>query len=172
MKNLWRRKVCVLAVFLTGAFFLWGGMAQAQQPPRLELKTTVEKEVKVKKKGKWATERIAVDQTGPGNVLVYTIAYLNTGKTAAVDARIVNPVPKGAVYLVDSAEGKDADITCSTDQGRTWHKPPVMMQMKKPDGTLENRPAPAESYTQISWVIKKPVLPGQSGRVSFKATVK
>jgi uncharacterized repeat protein (TIGR01451 family) len=172
MKNLWRRKACVLAVFLTGAFFLWGGMAQAQQQPRLELKTTVEKEVKVKKKGKWVTERMAVEQTGPGNVLVYTITYLNAGKTAAVDARIVNPIPKGAVYLPDSAEGKDADITCSIDNGHTWHKQPVMMQMKKPDGALENRPAPAESYTQISWVIKKPVLPGRTGRVSFKATVK
>jgi len=172
MKNMWVRKVCVLVVFLAGAFFLGGGVARAQPLPSLELKTTVEKEVKVKKKGQWITQRSAVDKTAPGNVLVYTMTYLNAGKTTALNARIVNPVPKGAVYLLDSAEGKDTDITCSLDQGRTWHKPPVMMQMKKPDGTLENRPAPAESYTQISWVIKKPVLPGQSGRVSFKATVK
>ena len=173
MKNLCERNIFwVFVVFLAGAFFLWGAVAQAQQQPRLELKTTVEKEVKVKKKGKWITERIAVDKTGPGDVLVYTIAYQNTGKIAAVDARIVNPVPQGVAYLPDSAEGKDAEIKCSIDNGRTWHTPPVMMQMKKPDGSLEKRPAPRESYTQISWVIKKPVGSGQQGRVSFKATVK
>lgn len=172
MKKTSGRNITAMVCFLAGIFLLCGGLAQAQQQPRLELKTTVEKEIKVKKKGQWVAERTAAVETGPGDVLVFTIVYQNAGKNAAVDARIVNPLPKGVAYLPDSAEGKDADITFSIDQGHTWHKPPVMMQMKKPDGVFENRPAPPGSYTHISWVIKKPVLPGKSGRVSFKGTVK
>lgn len=172
MKNLWGRKVLAFVFFLTGVFFLGQGVLQAQEPPRLELKTMVEKEVKVKKKGQWITERITADKTGPGDILVYTITYLNVGKSPAVDAQIVNPVPRGAALLPESAGGKDADVTCSIDNGRNWQKPPIMIQMKKPDGSFENRAAPADRYNQIRWVIKKPVGPGQSGRVHFKVTVK
>jgi hypothetical protein len=60
----------------------------------------------------------------------------------------------------------------SIDNGRSWQKPPIMMQIKKPDGTQESKSAPADRYTHVKWVIKKPVQPGQSDRVSFKVTVK
>ena len=77
---------------LAAVFLLHAGVAPAQQAPRLELKTTVQKEVRVKKAGKWVVDRIPVEKTGPGDVLVYTIAYLNAGKTPALDARIENPI--------------------------------------------------------------------------------
>jgi len=118
------------------------------------------------------TERTPVDKTGPGDTLVYTITYQNAGQVAAVDAAIVDPCPPGVVYLAETAEGQDAEITYSIDNSRSWHGPPILMQVRKPDGTLESRPAPPERYTHLRWVIKKPVQPGQSGRVSFKATVK
>lgn len=164
----------MLFVFLcvTGFFLTQAGVSGAQQAPQLDLKTTVQKEIKVKKKGKWAVVTVPAEKTGPGDVLVYTIAYLNVGKSPAVDARIVNPVPRGAVLLPESAGGKDADVTCSIDNGASWHKPPLMIRIKNRAGVEEEKPAPAERYTHVQWVIKKPVLPGQSGQVHFKATVK
>ena len=172
MSSVERQRVGVVVLFMAGIFFVLSGTALAQQAPRLDLKTTVQKEVKVKKQGKWALETIPVEKTGPGDVLVYTIAYLNAGKTPAHEARIENPVPRGAVLIPESPAGVDADVTCSIDHGRTWYKPPVMVQVKNPAGKEVVQPAPVERYTHIRWVIKKPVLPGQSGRVSFKATVR
>jgi len=161
---------CLLG--LAGVFLLAAPLSGAQQAPRLDLKTVVEKEIKVQRGGKMATERIPVEKTGPGDVLVYTLTYRNAGNVAAADAAIVNPVPKGTVYRLNSASGSDAEITLSIDNGQTWQKPPAMVQVKKSDGTVEMKPAPPERHTHVRWIIKKPVQPGQSGQLSFKATVR
>lgn len=152
-------------------FFCTGNLL-AQQEPKLDLKTTVEKEVKVKKQGKLVLEKRATDKTAPGDILVYTINYGNTGKGALVDGVIVNPIPRGVLVNPESAEGKDTEVTCSIDNGRSFHAAPISVKFKKPDGSLESRHADLEMYTHIRWAIKKPVLAGQSGRVSFKAAVK
>jgi uncharacterized repeat protein (TIGR01451 family) len=169
-----KQKLVILffTLFLVGAFFLNPGASWAQQGAKLDLKTTVEKEVKVKKKGQWVMERIPVEKTGPGDTLIYTIAYHNAGKIAVIDATIINPLPRGIVYVLESAAGKDADITCSINGGQSFHPSPVTERIRKPDGIVEVKPAAADRYTHIKWIIKKPVQPGQSGRVSFKATVK
>jgi uncharacterized repeat protein (TIGR01451 family) len=104
--------------------------------------------------------------------VVYTIIYSNAGKGPILDAVIVDPLPAGVRYIENTAEGKDAEITYSIDNGRTWVKPPVMIEFRKPDGSLEKKPAPPDMYTHIKWAIKKTVAQGQSGQVSFKVTVK
>lgn len=172
MKVLSGRKVFTFIVFLTGVFFLAGVSFAQQGAPKLELKTTAEKEMKVKKDGKVETQRIPVEKASPGDVVVYTITYSNAGKGPVLDAVIVNPVPQGVVYILDSAEGKDTEIKASIDNGRSWQKPPVTVLMKNPDGTETAKPAGAELYTHLQWTVKKPVAPGQSGRISFKVKVK
>lgn len=166
------RKMLFFIHFLSGLFLLGAGDLQAKQQPKLELKTTAEKEVKVKKQGKWVLERRPADTAAPGDVVVYTITYTNTGTGTMVDAAIVNPVPSGMRVNPESAAGKDADVTCSIDNGRSYHPPPIMVPMKKTDGSLESKPAPLDRYTHIRWLVKRPVQPGQSGHVSFKATVR
>jgi uncharacterized repeat protein (TIGR01451 family) len=172
MKVLSGRKVFTFIIFLTAVFFMTGVSYAQQGTPKLELKTVAEKEMKVKKDGKVETKRLPADRANPGDVVVYTITYSNAGKGPVLDAVIINPIPKGVSYIIDSAEGKDTEIIYSIDGGASWLKPPVMMQIRKPDGSLENKAVPAERYTHVKWMIKKPVAPGQSGRVSFKVTVK
>ncbi|MBN1663728.1 MAG: hypothetical protein JW943_09010 [Deltaproteobacteria bacterium] len=166
------QRILAVILFLVGIFFLHPGVSPAQQKPQLDLKTTVEKEVKIKKDGKWATERMPVEKAGRGDVLAYTVTYLNTGKTDAVDAQIVNPIPRGVAIIPESPEGKDAEISVSIDGGKSWHKPPVTVQIKKPDGTTVVTPVSADRYTHVRWIIKKPVMSGRSGQVGFRATVK
>jgi uncharacterized repeat protein (TIGR01451 family) len=172
MKVLSGRKVFTFILLLTGVFFLSGVSFAQSGEPKLELKTAAEKEVKVKKDGKVETKRIPVEKANPGDVVVYTITYSNTGKGSLVDAVIINPVPQGVVYMLDSAEGKDAEIKASIDNGRSWQKPPATVLMKNADGTETAKPAGAERYTHLQWTVKKPLAPGQSGRVSFKVNVK
>jgi len=146
--------------------------APAQQAPKLDLKTTVLKEVKVMKNGVVTTERVPVETTHPGDVLVYTLTYRNVGQTGTPEVTLVDPVPKGTVYVLASAAGKDAEIACSVDGGSAWQKEPAVMPVLQPDGTKKQVPVPADRYTHLRWVIKKPCPPGQSGAVTFKTTVK
>ncbi len=171
MGSVQRQSFWFFTFFMAVLFAVHPGVSMAQKEPQMDLKTTVQKEVKVKKEGKWVLEAIPVDQTGPGDVLLFTITYLNRGETDAVDAKIINPIPQGVTYIPQSAEGKDADITCSIDDRKSWHNPPVMVTTKNTLGEEVSQPAPAELYTHIRWIIKKPVLPGQSGQVSFRVTV-
>lgn len=172
MKILSSQKALTLFLFMAVILFLAGTSDARQENARMDLKTTAVKEVTLKQQGKTMTKRIPLDKANPGDVVVYTITYSNPGNGPILDAVIVNPVPEGVSYIADTAEGKGADITCSIDKGRTWQKPPVMIDFKKPDGSLEKKPASPDMYTHIKWAIKKPVAPGQSGEVSFKVTVK
>lgn len=157
---------------LAGILCATGGAAQAQQETQLKLKTVAEKEITARKDGKTVIERVPLAKASPGDVIVYSITYLNIGKTDAVDATIIDPIPQGAVYIMGSAAGNNAEVTGSIDDGRSWQKPPIMVQVKKPDGQVETKAAPPGRYTHLRWVIKKPVLPGQSGLVSLKVSVK
>jgi len=146
------------------------GDAWAKDAPKLELKMQMEKEVKTLRGGKEVMERVPADKVKPGDVSVYTISYTNKGSGEARNASFVDPIPKGMVYVLGSAEGKESVVTCSIDGGKSFHAQPVKQTTKKPDGSTEEKDAPAASYTHIRWVVKK-VMPHESGRVSFKASV-
>ncbi|HOL49199.1 MAG TPA: hypothetical protein PLW07_01335, partial [bacterium] len=85
---------------------------------------------------------------------------------------IVNPIPNGTTYILNSASGKDTEISFSIDGGKYFQKPPVKYLVKKPDGSTEEKIATPEMYTHIMWTIKKPIPAGASGEVSFSVKVK
>ena len=85
---------------------------------------------------------------------------------------IIDPVPKGAVYVLNSASGENSKILCSINGGFGYYDEPVMRAVTQPDGKKVEKPAPPEMYSHIKWTIKKPVLPGQTGWVEFKTTVR
>jgi uncharacterized repeat protein (TIGR01451 family) len=167
-----RMKMMSAIIIFAAVFTVNLVFAQSKDEAKLGLKTTAQKEVKIKQGGKTVTKRIPLDKAQPRDILVYTITYVNMGKTPIVDATIVDPIPTGTVYILDSAWGKDAEMTCSINGGQSFEKPPILLKFKKPDGTEERKPALADRYTHIRWMIKKPVLPGHSGRVFLKVTVK
>ena len=171
---MYKSRVCraALAMLISAAVFtVTGGQAVAKDAPKLELKMSMAKEVKTLKDGKEVLETKPADKVGPGDVAVYTITYTNTGAGEARNAVIGDPVPAGTLYVVGSAEGKDAAITFSIDGGKSFHKEPVKQVVKRPDGTSEEKDADPAMYSNIKWVVKR-VMPGQSGKVSFKAKVK
>lgn len=172
MNNMKWQKIGGVFLSFAAALLICAGDLQAEQNARLELKTSAVKEFQVMKQGKWVTERGPAGQTAPGDVLNFTITYVNTGQGDVINAVIVNPVPTGLVANPESAGGEDTTVSCSIDNGRSYLPPPIMMQTKRADGTLESKAVPLESYTHIRWIINKPVHPGQSGQVMFTASVK
>ena len=167
-----RKEVSVLFFLILFLLFALSNAAAQDDNPRLALNITVEREVSILKEGKRIVERIPAERAEKGDILVYTIEYTNEGKTGAKDASIIDPIPEGTVYILGSAEGDGSEITYSIDGGNLYQRPPVKYRVRKPDGTRQEKIAPANMYTHIKWVIGKTVLPGQSGKVSFKVEVK
>lgn len=87
----------------------------------------------------------------PGDVLRYTIEGKNTGGSPANNLAVTQPIPNSMSYKLNSATSdSNADITYSIDGGETFvAKPTIKIALE--DGTVEERPAPAEAYTHVRW---------------------
>ncbi len=164
--------LAALLVFLAAAPAAWA-QAQGGEKPELVLTLSAQKETAVKgPDGTAKTEWQDVKAGSPGDVIRYTIAYRNAGKTEARNAVIVDPVPKGTTYIPDSAAGAGAEIAFSLD-GKTFQAPPQLKyKVRQPDGAEVELQASPDMYTHIRWTITKPVPPEGTGAVSFKVKVR
>ncbi len=153
--------IMAVSAFAVAAFAA-SAMAQA---PKLTLKMKAEQEVRIVKNGKETIELAPAKMTTKGDVILYTIAYTNSGDSEATDAVIADPVPYGMAYVGGSAKGAGAAVSFSIDNGKTFSRTP-----KRVSGGVK-KAAPPQTYTNIKWTIKK-ILPKASGSVSFKARVK
>ena len=154
------------------ALFSCTAVLTAQEAgPRIVLSAKAEKEVAVRKDGGETVKRVPVEIAARGDMIVYTITYKNEGREPATGTSIVNPVPKGTTYIMESAKGKNSRITCSVDNGKYYQPQPAKYQVRKDDGTIEYRLAPAKMYTHIMWLIEKPLPAGSSGEIEFKVKV-
>lgn len=130
-------------------------IAQAVKKPEIILdlavaKKTITATVEGKKQVAWEQleDNAAV---APGDVLRYTIVGKNTGESPAENLEVTQPIPDRMSYKLNSATSKNnADITYSIDGGETFvAKPTIKITLE--DGTVEERPAPAEAYTHVRW---------------------
>lgn len=155
-------------------FILWSAMVLMLIPVAVFAKSvvsisiTAEKEVTINKEKKM----VAAREIKPGDVIFYTIHYVNSGDSEATNAILDDPIPQGTVYIEETAYGKDADITFSIDGGKTFKKPSVLTyEVKLPGGKVEKKVASPEKYTHIRWTFKK-IPSGAKGQVGFQVQVK
>jgi uncharacterized repeat protein (TIGR01451 family) len=140
--------------------------------PLVSVSITAEKEVTVVKNGQKVTKKVAATKIDVGDVVFYTVNYLNSGDEAATGAVLDDPIPKGTVYLPGSAFGAGAEITFSIDGGKSFKKPSLLIyEVKNPNGSIEKRTASPEEYTHIRWVINK-IDAGARGTVGFQVKIK
>ncbi len=148
-------------------------MAYADAKPNIVLKLKVEKEMVVTdEEGKTRLEWQQTEDTNPGDMLKYSIQYTNEGDVEAKGVVINDPIPRGTVYVANSATGQDADITFSMD-GKAFQAPPMLTyKVRNQDGTEEEYVVTPDMYTHIRWILTKPVAPGSTGTLGFKVKVK
>lgn len=139
--------------------------------PQVEIKIVAEKEMAVIKNGQKSTKMVPVKKIASGETVQYTISYKNSGKEAAKDVVINDPIPEGTTYIAGSATDK-GKLTFSIDGGKTYNAAPLVTYEVVAEGNRkEKRVAGTDLYTHIRWVIDR-VEPGGSGKVSFKVKVK
>jgi len=118
------------------------------------------------------TKRIPADKVNSGDIVIYTINFVNTGDDMATNANLDDAIPAGTSYIPGSAFGENADISYSIDGGKTYKKPTLLTyEISAPDGKMEKKVASPEQYTNIRWTISKIPAHG-SGQVGFKVKVK
>lgn len=138
--------------------------------PQLQMNVVAEKEVTVTEAGKQVTKRVKAEKSTPGETLIFTLSYKNTGDEKAVKVKLDNPLPGGTRYIADSASGANSEISFSADGGKTFAAADQLMVEKVMAGKKEKVRALPGDYTTIRWIISE-VQPGQGGQVSFRAQV-
>jgi uncharacterized repeat protein (TIGR01451 family) len=162
------RKHASLLVILVALLMPSAALAK----PLVSVSITAEKEVTVVKGGQKTTKKVAATRIEPGDVIFYTLNYINSGNEAATSVVLDDPIPLGTVYLPGSAFGDGAEITFSIDSGKSFKKPSLLVyELKGANGAKEKRTASPEEYTHIRWVIGK-IEAGATGTVGFQVRIK
>lgn len=137
--------------------------------PGLEIKATAEVEVKVKAaNGREETRRVPAAKVTPGTTVIYTLHAKNTSGKPASDVVVTDPIPEHVEYVDGSTTGEGARVTFSVDGGKTWGSK-EQLKVKGADGAM--RAALPADFTHIRWTFEKPLAPGESRAVSFRAKV-
>ena len=160
------------SVVMAMALLLMPAALPAQQMSTIQLTSVAEVEVTEKNaQGEKEVKRkeAALAKVVPGDLVIFTTRYVNTGKQPAGNVTVMNPVPEHMTYVDKSAEGKGARIDFSVDGGKTYGSPD---KLTVKDGQGRARPALARDYTHIRWVLTAPLAPEGTGSVSFRAQLK
>ena len=88
-----------------------------------------------------------------GDEVYYTLRVRNPGTEPVIDAQVTKRMPYGLHYLPGSASGPDCDIGFSVDGGRTF--------AAKPAGA---------DFTHVRWTLRRPLPPGSTALLRFRAT--
>lgn len=114
--------------------------------------------------GETATEYVAPEKVVPGDRLIFSTEYRNSGAEAVANFVVTNPLP-AAVQLAGDA---DPELTVSVDGGKTWG-PIAALTVTADDGST--RAAQQSDVTHVRWTLAS-VEPGESGRVEYPAIVR
>ena len=139
--------------------------------PKISLNVRAEIETVVVEDGKKVTQRVAASEVAPGQEVIYTLDYVNTGPDKAINVKLNNMIPDNTRYQPGSAWGKNADIQFSIDGGETFKQPSLLVyEVSNDKGEKEERKASPEKYTHIRWVVKE-IAGDSKGEVGFRIKV-
>jgi len=145
----------------------------AMADPSLELSMEVKKEIRIpQENGHTLVEYAPADETASGDVLVYVIHYVNKGDQPAKNTFVQSPIPRGTVYVDESACGENCDMVFSIDEGRSFSPLPIYYDVPLPDGSSRKRKAGPHMITHAKWLMTKAIKPGESGVLLFKAMIR
>ena len=129
----------------------------------VKLESSVREEiVTVDAKGERKVTLTEPTAVAPGDVVVISIAYENTGAEPVADIVISNPVPEHLRFIgMRSGVGM-----VSVDGGATFGS---LVDLKVGQADQTSRPATTADVTHVRWRFDQPLLPGASGAVAFAA---
>lgn len=148
------------------AAFACSASATAQDVGHLNVRTIVQKEeVFVNDAGETERRLVPADTVVPGESVVYTITFTNISDEAAENVIITNPISENLSYVDGSAFGAGMVIQFSVDGGQSFGEPDELTVASNGD----QRPARAEDFTHVRWIMQNELNAGDQGMASFRA---
>jgi len=129
------------------------GAAVATGSGLLETSITVERLVVPDDPAPGPARFVVADRLSAGDELHYTIRVRNPGPEAVTGVQITKRMPQGVQYIDGSAVGPDCDVEFSTDGGASFGSKP-----------------PQGEYTHLRWTMRRPLPPGATALLRFRAT--
>jgi uncharacterized repeat protein (TIGR01451 family) len=170
MKRLTRSNPAKLITSLAMAAALFGAMpAEAQEdsgPLRIvAVNLTAQAENRAPPEGGGAPV------SRPGDVIEYRLSFTNNTDGPVRDLVFDDPVPEGLVYVLGSAGAERDDVATqfSIDGGATYDPEPEIEVQEA--GATVRRPAPAERYTHVRWIVAGAVSVGEQVQALFRARI-
>jgi uncharacterized repeat protein (TIGR01451 family) len=105
----------------------------------------------------------------PGDLVIYTLAYTNTGDAPAADVVITLPIPGEMNFVPSSADHPDAVLSYSVDGGQTFGD---LEKLTITSAAGLVRPARAEDVNALRWALSRPLPPGETGQLKYSAFLK
>lgn len=143
--------------------------ASANDGP-LQVQTLAQKEQSVTlADGTVQTQLVEVTTVVPGDEVIYTIRFTNTGEESAAGVTITDPVPAEMRYIDGSAFSAGTDILFSANGGASWGK---AGELTVSDNLGIERVATAADFTHIRWRMRHPLAAGKTGYARFRAALR
>lgn len=161
------RQIGVVAMLILAMVLGATAQTAAEKKGGVELKVVAEKEIQVVgTDGVKIMQKVPADKVIPGEEVIYTITFTNSGDRPAENLVVKNPIPEHMNYVGGSAAGENSVITYSVDNGQSFDVP-GKLTVKDTQG--KTQAAEASDYTHVCWTLTEPVAPNSSGMVSFRA---
>ena len=116
---------------------------------------------------------VPADEARPKDVLEYRLTYANTGETTLRNVTVVDPVPLGTEYIVQTAtRPNEGSVEFSIDAGKTYHAWPIRIMKQTASGEEVEVEATPDMVTHIRWIIENNFEPESEITFSYRAIVK
>jgi uncharacterized repeat protein (TIGR01451 family) len=100
-----------------------------------------------------AARFVPATRLAAGDEVHYTLRVTNPGKAPVTDVQVTKRMPQGLQFIPGSAMGPASLVELSTDGGTTF--------TAKPKGS---------DFTHVRWSLKRPLPPGATALLRFRAT--
>jgi uncharacterized repeat protein (TIGR01451 family) len=110
--------------------------------------------------GRW----VPAQRLSAGDEVHYTVRVLNPGEEAVTEVVVTKRLPFGVRYEPGSATGPGCRIELSADGGQSFATPDL------PRGKTGPRKPATIEYTHVRWIMSRPLAPGATALLRFRAT--
>ncbi len=144
----------------------WGIMPQgamARQDLTMQTQMFVER-VETDINGRPRRTLASAQRIGPGDRIVVVVNWRNRGSEPLRGLAVTRPVPPGTRLSLP-----DSSAQLSVDGGQSWGR---LEELWLPTPLGGMRRAVAADVTHVRWTMPAQISPGESGRLSYRATVR
>lgn len=105
------------------------------------------------------------DRLRSGEQVHYTVRVTNPGKVPVLDVVVTKRLPFGVHYQPGTATGPACEVQFSSDGGSTFKTPKAV-----PASGSKGTPKSTAEYTHVRWILHRPLSPGATALLRFRAT--